>query len=174
MANKYLFFAAKMVLVMLVQILVLNGLNLHGTVQPYIFPILILMLPVEVSHWLLILFGFFVGLLIDFDLNTGAIYAACAVLMSFCRPFVLAMFRQSAKMGEKEMMISIRSQSFGFFWRYSLVSLAIFHLFLFLLEPYSFSEILYSLLKLILSLLVSFILVLLTDVLLNPSSSKQR
>lgn len=91
MTNIYLANAFRLLFLVLIQLLILNELELHGFIRPFIYPLFILLLPVKTPTWLLMLIGFGVGLLVDIYDNTVGFHAAACVLMAYCRPFLFSL-----------------------------------------------------------------------------------
>ena len=172
--NKSTLYGLKIIFILIIQILVLNGLNLHGTVQPYVYPLILIMLPVGMMSWMVLTIAFFVGLMVDFDLNSGALHAATLVLLGFLRPLIFTIFLRTTKNLEKDTTPSIAFMGIGVYWRYALVMLAIHHVGLFLIEPYAFQEPFTLLLRIIFSLAISFSLLMLIDISINSLEGKRK
>lgn len=125
--------------ILLIQILVLNNLNLGGYVNPWLYVLFLLILPVEMPGWLLLVIGFFTGLLMDLFLNTIGMHTAATVFLCFLRPSLLRIF--APRDGYEPGSLPTRAH-FGLAWFMKYASLAVVahHLFLFFTEAFGFSK----------------------------------
>lgn len=73
----------------IIQILFLKNLALFGVAFCFLYLLGILNLPIPISHVLLILICFVMGLAVDVFYDTIGIHAASATLMGFLRPYWL-------------------------------------------------------------------------------------
>jgi len=152
----------RFVVIVLIQVLVLERLNLHGYINPYIYPLIIIMLPIEIAHWALILIGFSLGLTIDTFTNTIGIHTATCVFIAFIRPYILNSLTPS---GGYELDDKPSTGSLGFRWyiSYSFIIIFIHHFILFFLEVLRFSYLFHTLTKIVVSSLVSWMLVIIVE-----------
>src|SRR5207253_3060502 len=136
----------RFVLLVFVQVTILNNIHLHGLFNPYIYPLFILLLPLETPAWLLMLLGFFTGLVIDFYLNTLGMHAAATVFLAFLRPYMIKLLKPAAgyQPGDAPTISSM-----GFLWFITYASFLIFihHLTLFIIETLSFRQFLFVISK---------------------------
>jgi cell shape-determining protein MreD len=90
----------------LLQVLVLNHVQWSGYVNPYVYILFIMMLPVETPRWLVILLGLITGLLIDYESETSLTpqkmglkwfitYATLMILIHHFTFFYIEVFRFS-------------------------------------------------------------------------------
>ena len=79
----------RFLLLVLVQVLILNNIQLGGYINPYLYVLFILLLPVETPKWLILFLSFFIGIGVDMFSNTMGLHAAASVFMGFCRPYLL-------------------------------------------------------------------------------------
>jgi len=152
---------------LLLQVLILDEIELHGFVNPYIYPLFILLLPLEIPHWLLMVIGFVFGLIIDIYANTLGFHASATVWLAFVRPYLLS-FNQPRGGYEPEHrpVMSIM----GFRWTILYVSIAILlhHLILFFVEVSSFSDFPSTFIKIFLSTGISIMMVMLYQFVFVP------
>ena len=73
------------ILLVLVQVLALNNIQFLGYINPYIYILFILSLPVRLPQWITLLLGFVLGLTIDTFSNTMGTHAFATVLIAFLR-----------------------------------------------------------------------------------------
>lgn len=155
--GKYIF---HFIVIILIQVLILNNLNLSGYINPFLYVIVLLTLPVEMPGWLLLLAGMVTGLIIDAFLNTIGVHASAGVFLAFLRPYFLRYL--APREGYEPGSLPTPSH-FGFVWFFKYVLLAVFahHLFLFLIEVFTFDAILRTIWKTIVSTIftVGFIMI---------------
>ncbi len=73
----------------LAQVLVLNHINLWGYINPYLYPLFILVYPLTGNKSLLIFLAFILGLTIDMFSDSGGVHAAASVFIAWARPVAL-------------------------------------------------------------------------------------
>ncbi len=152
---------------LLFQTLILNQVELHGVINPYVYPLFILLLPFETPKWLLLFLGFGLGISVDFFTNTPGLHAFVSVLIAYLRPVIL-LFNKPISGYESFHQPSISSLGFNWFAIYAGVSISIHHLFFFFLESYSFSYFFYTLTKVIASTIMSLIIIILYQYIFYP------
>lgn len=161
MINSILRYSLVFVLLFLLQVLLFNNINFGGYINPYIYIMFIMLLPVEVPGWLLLIISFFTGLFIDFVSGTPGMNAGATVAAGFVRPYILRIIspRDGYEAGTAPSMLI-----YGFRWFliYCLLLVSLHHFVLFFLEVFRFADFFRTLLRIILSSVftVSFILLI--------------
>ncbi len=167
----YIGYAFRFVLLVLVQVLIVNDVHLHYYLNPYIYPLLILMMPLSTPHWLLMVLGLFLGLSVDAFSNSLGMHAGGAVFLAFLRPFVVDLL--TPKNGyETDDLPNIFFMGFGWFVAYSGILLFCFHLFYFYLEVLNLNNVPTLFLKAIGSTSVSLVLVILFSLLFGTKKKR--
>ncbi len=150
------------ILLVLLQVLLFNNIRFSGYVNPYIYIMFILLLPVEIPAWLLLIISFFTGLIIDFFSGSPGMHTAATVLAGFVRPFVLRVIspRDGYEPGSDPSMIT-----YGFRWFliYTFIIVLFHHTALFYLEVFRFTDFFRTLLRVLLSSLFSGTFILLLE-----------
>jgi rod shape-determining protein MreD len=152
----------RFILLTFVQVMILNNMHLHGLFNPYLYPLFILLLPLETPTWLLLFLGFFSGWVIDWYAHTGGLHAAASVLMAFVRRPMLNLIKPtSGYLPEDRPTIS----SMGFTWFITYCSILIFihHFFLFMIETFSFAQFIFVIGRIILSTIVSITIMVILE-----------
>jgi rod shape-determining protein MreD len=157
---------------LLVQIAVLNNINLGGFINPFVYVLFILILPVRTPGPLLLVIGFFMGLLIDMFSNSMGMHAAATVFMAYLRPTVLK-FVAPRDGYETESIPSIREFGLNWFLVYSSVLVFMHHLMLFLIEVFRVSELHSTLLRVVLSTLVTVSVLVMIQFLTDKPQQKK-
>lgn len=152
----------RFMLILSVQILVLNNITLPGIFNTYIYFYFIMTLPLMMSHSALILVSFLCGLSVDVFSNSLGIHAFTCTFIGFIRPYLLTIVKPSGGYNPED---KPRLYSLGFRWfiLYSIFTLLIAHLVLFLIETLSIHQILLVLYKAFMSSALAIVLVLLVE-----------
>src|SRR5690554_6639252 len=82
-------YALSLIAIVLVQVMILNNINLGGFINPYLYVLFILILPIDIPNWFLIFIAFLMGILMDVFLNTVGMHASATVFLGFMRPLYL-------------------------------------------------------------------------------------
>jgi rod shape-determining protein MreD len=162
MINNTLRFGLIFILLILVQVLLFNNIQFSGYVNPYVYIMFILLLPIELPAWLLLILSFITGLVIDFFSGSLGMHTASSVLAGFVRPYVLQIL--SPRDGyEPESEPSMIIYGFRWFLIYTLIIVLIHHTALFYLEVFRFTEFFRTLLRVLLSSMFSVTFILLIE-----------
>lgn len=162
MINSILRYILVFITLMLFQILVLNNIQFSGYVNPYIYIMMILLLPVDISPLILLLTAFLTGLTVDFFIGSIGMHAGATVFAGFVRPYVLRMMapRDGYEPGARP---SMAVYGFRWFFLYSFVIVSIHHLVLFYLEVFRFEDFFRTLFRVMISTLFTLAIVLLVE-----------
>ena len=154
----------------LVQVLVLNNINLSGFINPFIYILFIMTLPVKTSKLLLLTLAFTTGIIIDFFTSTPGLHAAATVCMAFFRPFILNAIspRDGYEIDEKP---SISKLGLNWFLSYAFIMVIIHHFTLFYLEIFRFEDFFYTLLRVFVSSIFSLLFILISQYLFTKQAA---
>jgi rod shape-determining protein MreD len=148
----------RLVLLLLAQILVFSNINFSSFVNPYVFPLFILLLPFQTPRWLLMILGFAAGLLLDYFLGSVGMHAAACLLIGYFRPFLINII--TPKGTEFEISPNVYAQGVTWFIVYLGISMFSYLTFYFLVEAATFLNFFLLLAKIFLSVIVSVIFML--------------
>lgn len=138
----------------LLQTLIVSNLQLSYYINPYVHLLFVLTLPRNVPFaWLLVL-AFISGLILDILLSSAGLHAAASVWMAFLRPFLLNLLTPKGSL-DATMTPNIHSPGLIWFITYLGLHAIIYLSFYFLLEVFSFQNFHHTLLKIVLSTIVS-------------------
>jgi rod shape-determining protein MreD len=147
-----------------IQVFLLKNIVLYNLSTPYFYILFILLLPFEIPNLLLFLLAFIMGLTIDAFYNTPGLHAAACVLLAFVRILFISITVQKEGFdNEPEPTVSV--MGFRWFFTYALVLTLFHHFFLFNLEVFRFSEIQYTLTRVVLSSIFTVFLMLVSGLL---------
>ena len=128
----------------------------------YLYVYFILLLPFEISGWLLLVFSFFLGFSIDVFSGSMGMHAAASVFMAFFRPTIIKSIA-SGKEYEPSMQPSIRDLGFRWFFSYALLLIFIHHFALFYIEVFRFSDFFSTFQRVLYSTGFTLVLVIITQ-----------
>ena len=113
MINSILRFGLIFILLILLQVLLFNNIQFSGYVNPYVYIMFILLLPVEIPAWFLLILSFLTGLIIDFFSGSPGMHTSATVLAGFVRPYILRIIspRDGYEAGSDPSMLT-----YGFKW----------------------------------------------------------
>jgi hypothetical protein len=148
-----------LILLIALQLFLFNNIQLSGYINPYVYILFILLLPLEIPGWLLLLLGFLTGLSVDTFMNTHGTHSSATLFMAFLRPYVLNFITQRDDI-EKKGSPTMKNNGFNWFFRYALILVLAHHLTLFLIENFSLVNFGITLWRAILSTVVTLVFVL--------------
>jgi rod shape-determining protein MreD len=162
MINSIFRYSLIFVLLILAQVLLFNNIQFSGYVNPYIYLLFILLLPIEIPSWLLLILSLFLGLIMDFFLGSPGMHTSATVLAGFSRPYVLRVIspRDGYEAGSEPSMLTY---GFAWFFSYTLLIVLLHHTLLFYLEVFRFADFFRTMLRVILSSIFSIVFILLVE-----------
>jgi rod shape-determining protein MreD len=162
MINRILKFGLFFIILVLLQILLFNNIQFSGYINPYIYIMFILLLPVDIPGWLLLIISFVTGLIIDFFSGSPGMHTSATVLAGFVRPYIL---RIIAPRDGYETGVNPSMSAYGLRWFliYTLTIVVVHHTALFYLEVFRFTDFFRTLLRVFLSSLFSITFILLLE-----------
>ncbi len=166
--NKFVYYIGQFLFVILFQTLLLNDMAINDSITflgipsfiPLLFPVLILLLPIRVNYYLMMLYALVIGIVLDIFSNTPGMHASALILLAFLRPRLLRLFFQQDEKKLGWARPTVYRLGFMPFLFYICFSILIHHLFYFLLQEWSLSNILYTLYKTLVSGILTVIMIL--------------
>ncbi len=138
MINSIIRYFLIFVFLVLLQILVFDNIQFNGYINPYIYIMFLLLLPVEIPSWLLLILAFILGLTIDLFSGSPGMHSSATLLAAFVRPYVLRLIspRDGYESGSEPSMLT-----YGFRWflTYTVIIVLVHHTALFYLEVFRLS-----------------------------------
>jgi len=149
----------------LLQVLIFNNILIARMISPFFYILFIILLPFDTPRALLLFLSFTLGLTIDIFTNTPGVHASACLLTGFLRPFILQLISSRETL---ESVSAPRVENMGFQWfaGYTTFLVIIHHLFLFFIEAFTFQSFHITLLRVILSSVLSVILIVLSQFLI--------
>src|SRR5690606_5801534 len=162
----------RFIFLLLVQVLVLNQIEIGFGIQLMIYPLFILLLPVDTNVSGLLLLAFLLGISIDAMSNTYGLHASALLIVAYFRPIIFKLF---APRDGYDSLIEANLRTMGYKWFINTfgILLLMHHFWFFMLEMFTLNEFAFILQKTALSAPLSFLLCMLVQYLfMNKLSSK--
>lgn len=147
----------RFVLLVLFQVLVLNNIQFLGYINPYLYILFILSLPVQTPRWFSLVLAFALGLTIDAFSNTMGMHAFATVLVTFLRDGIIKLF--TAIEEGNNPTPSFHTFGVSAYIKYVVVMVFIHHFTLFFLEAFSFTNFWITGAKILLSSLITILII---------------
>lgn len=159
----------RFVLLILIQVMLLNNVTLYWWAKnsslpaytPFIYPLILILLPLSTPLWAMMILGFLTGLTIDTFLDTGGIHAFVCVLISVLRTGILSAILPHRLSDYPNLSPGIKNLGWSSFLTFSAVVLLCHHFVYYLIEIWSLKSIGFLFLKTIVSFFTSMIFVIL-------------
>ena len=172
--NKYLVAHSFQFVVFLgLQILLLRNLVLFNTAFCFLYIGFLLFLPIQMPKVMLLLLAFVSGITVDIFYDTIGINAAAALLLAYLRPYVLLVLTPRDDY-EKSDSVNVHVMGWRWFSVYTLFLVFIHHLALFFLELGSFREVGFTLVKVVVSTVFTFLVLVIIQLLFFSTRRSNR
>lgn len=148
----------RFILLVLFQVLVLNNIQFLGYINPYLYILFILSLPVQTPRWFSLVLAFAIGLTIDIFSNTLGTHTFATVLIAFLRNGIIKLFT-SIEEGNNPTP-SFYTFGVGAYIKYVVIIVFIHHTTLFYLEAFSFAHFWIISSKIVLSSLLTILVIM--------------
>lgn len=153
----WIFQFLRMGLLALTQVLIISQFNLHNLVNPFIYPLFVLLMPVRMPQAAQLTMGFLMGFLVDVFMSTQGMHTMATLTMSYLRIIYLQRslgFEQLNTIHQPD----IANTGLRWFIFYSLILTFLHHFVLFFAEVFSFHEFFFTISKIIISTITSMLL----------------
>jgi rod shape-determining protein MreD len=162
MINSIFRFGLIFILLILSQVLLFNNIQFSGYINPYVYIMFILLLPVEIASWLLLLLSFSTGLIMDLFSGSPGMHSSATVLAGFVRPYILRVIAPRDGY-EPNAETSMLTYGFRWFLTYASLIVLVHHTALFYLEVFRFTDFFRTMARVLLSSLFSITFILLVE-----------
>src|SRR5688500_3256421 len=133
MNNAWLKYGLNFILIVLVQALVVNPWEIHAFLNPMVYPMLILMLPFDLSVLTTLIISFALGISVDGFSYTFGLHASSAMVIGYLRPSILKYIKPRDGY-DSTLIPSILAMGIAWFLGYTAFFLAIHHAWFFTIE----------------------------------------
>jgi len=152
------------------QVYVLNNLDISGYLNPQVFILFLLLLPVNSDIWLCLLAGFTGGALVDGMAGTYGIHAFSCTALGYFRYFYTKYSLDKEEI-ERGMTPNLRNMPTLWHLMYVLISCLFYHWIAFFMEAFTFSGMSIMSLKSVTSSLAATALILLIGFLFSRKTT---
>lgn len=139
MLNDIVKYTGLFILILLIQILIMDNIGFSGYINPYIYILFIILLPLETPAWLILIISFFTGLSVDLFEATPGLHTSATLVAGFVRPYIIK-FIAPREGYEQNDAPGIALNGFRWFLVYITLIVFIHHLALFYIEVFRFSH----------------------------------
>ncbi len=148
----------RFIFLILLQVFILDNIQFMGYINPMIYVLFILSLPVRFPKWALLILAFIMGLIIDVFSNTAGMHSFALVFAAFLRTPVINIFT-SIDEGSNPTP-SFHTFGVSAYVKYVVILVLIHHFILFFIESFSFLHLTLLITKIIFSSTVTILLIL--------------
>lgn len=147
----------------LFQIVILDNIQISSLgIKPFMYLLLIILLPFETQKWVTLIIALITGLTMDMFNDTPGIHSSATLFMAFVRPLILNTL--SPRDGyEAGTLPRIHFLGFSWFLRYAISLIIAHNLIYFLIEEFSFVNFHITLLKILFTTIISAFFVVISQ-----------
>jgi len=161
----------RLILILAVQFLLLKRIDLSfqnfNYIHIFIYPLILLLIPFNISQLLYLLIAFGVGLIVDLFYHSPGVHSAALVLMAFLRPFILKII-EPREGYNKDSSPTLHKMGVVWLFIYTATLMFAHHLTYFCIEAFSIVYIFEILMRTIFSFIVSLIVIMLSHFIFRP------
>ena len=152
----------RFILLLATQVFLLKNTGYYNLSVPYLYILFILLLPFNIPNGLLFLLAFISGITVDVFYDTLGLHALACSVMAFVRiVYISITVQRDGFDNEPEPRLGI--MGFRWFVFYAVILAFFHHLVLFTFEAFRISELGFTIIRVLLSALLSTILILVTE-----------
>ncbi len=145
----------------LTQVLILNHIQFSGFVNPYIYILFVLLLPLNTPRYAVLIFAFLMGISIDIFSNSLGIHAFATVFIGYIRPLVIRVI--SSREEDMSDYPGLMQNGIGWFLSYVSIMVLVHHTVLFYLEVFTFANFFSTLMRVFFSSVFSIFAIVLSQ-----------
>jgi len=160
MNNYFIKYLGLLPLYLLLQVLVLNEVLFSSYINPFLYVLLIITLPLRTPKWFLLSYAFLLGFSIDLFSGSLGFHSTATVLIAFVKPLISKITIPHNILGETD-EITLKKVGNKSFITFSLFLILIHNSCLFIAEYLSFNLDLFG--KIIASSVITLIIILITQ-----------
>ena len=145
----------------LIQVLVLNQVEFSGFVNPYIYLLFVLLLPLSSPRYLILILAFLLGITVDIFSNSLGVHSFATVFVAYLRPGVIRII--SNREEDRSDYPGLMQNNWRWFLGYVTIMVVIHHTILFYLEVFTFANFFETFYRVILSAIFSIFVIVLSQ-----------
>ena len=150
MLIEILLIIVRFILLVTLQVVVLDNVQLSYFINPYLYVLFILLLPINMPRGLVLIIALILGFVVGAPTNTSGIHGAACVFIGYMRPFVLKLIAPREGY-ESDAKPTMREMGLNWFFSYAAIMVFLHHTFLFFLEVFRFSEFFTTIMRIVVS-----------------------
>ncbi|PKH49280.1 rod shape-determining protein MreD [Tenacibaculum sp. Bg11-29] len=134
--NKTIYIIFLFIFLLLLQVLVLNNILFLGYINPYLYIVFVFLYPLKTNRIPFLILSFLLGIFVDAFSNSGGVHAFSILFIAYIRLFFIkAIFKKNES---DYLLFSLRLQTFGEVFNFTVILTLIHHFILFSLINFSF------------------------------------
>lgn len=137
-----------------------------GYINPYLYILFIILLPINLAHWKVILLGFLTGLTIDMFGDSGGIHSTAALVTAYLRPRMLSF---AFGVSYEQQTVKFYKSPLNERLMYVVQMVLVHHLVLFILTFFNFRHVILILKNTLFSALFTVLLILIVTTLFQKA-----
>ncbi len=145
------------IILVLLQALIINNIQVSNYFNPFVYILFLIILPIDINKSLLLALGFIIGISVDVFSDTLGVHASACVFLAYLRPHILSSITNKDDY-EPGVSPSIKINGHIWFIKYLFLTTLTHHIFLFIVEVFTFNNFGDTLLRILASSLVSVII----------------
>lgn len=149
------------IVLLAVQVLFLNQIQFSGYINPYIYILFVMLLPISIPRYAILMLAFVLGISVDIFSNSLGIHSAATVFIAYLRPGIIRVITNREE--DLNEYPGLAQTGFRWFLGYAAIVVLLHHLALFYLEVFTFANFLDTLYRVILSAVFSFFVIVLSQ-----------
>lgn len=149
------------VVLLIVQVLFLNQIQFSGYVNPIIYILFVMLLPVSTPQWAMLVLGFLMGIGVDIFSNTPGVHSFATVLAAYARSGIIRVI--TPREDDMSPYPGLAQNGWGWFLTYSFLMVLLHHTALFFIEVFTFAHFFDTFLRILLSALFSIFVIVLSQ-----------
>jgi|GEM_PF-61053 len=155
------------------QIFVFDLIHITGFGSVMVYPLLIMLLPINLPKAAVLVIAFLVGYILDFFTGNGGFHAAALTLMAFARGPVLDLLAPTAGY-DKNALPTVEERGVKWFLLYAFLLLLVHQTAYYFIERFSFSNFMYTVIRIISGTAISVFTIWLLTLLFSATERKRK
>ena len=161
MARQIIKYGIMFIGLVLIQVLILNHVQFSGFVNPYIYILFVLLLPLNTPRYATLILAFLLGISIDIFSSSLGIHAFATVFIAYLRPLIIRIITNREE--DMDDYPGLMQNRLRWFLSYVIIMVIFHHIVLFYIEVFSFANFFGTLFRVILSSVFSIFIIVLSQ-----------
>jgi rod shape-determining protein MreD len=149
------------VVLVLVQVLILNQVQFSGYINPYIYVLFIMLLPLSSPRYVILVMAFLMGMAIDIFSGSLGVHAFATVFVAYFRVYIIRLITNREE--DQNDYPGLAQNGFSWFLSYTIWVVLVHHFVLFYIEVFTLKEFLNTFYRIVLSSVSSIFVIVLSQ-----------